>query len=60
MFGYFIIGIVVTVFLSNTPYSENAWWITTLLWPFWFAAYPGLFIIIGTVVLMILGYYWLL
>lgn len=30
---YVALGIGVTVLLSQTPYSDNAWWLTTLLWP---------------------------
>ena len=30
---YVAIGIAVTVILSQTPYSDNPWWLTTLLWP---------------------------
>lgn len=31
--GYLVLGILMTVVLSQTPYSDNAWWLTTLLWP---------------------------
>lgn len=31
--GYLALGVGVTVLLSQTPYADNAWWITTLLWP---------------------------
>lgn len=30
---YLVLGVGTTVLLSQTPYADNAWWITTLLWP---------------------------
>lgn len=30
---YLALGIAFTVALSRTPYGDNAWWLTTLLWP---------------------------
>ena len=30
---YLVIGVLVTFVLSQTPYADNAWWLTTLLWP---------------------------
>lgn len=31
---YAAIGFALTIFLfSQTPYSLNPWWLTTLLWP---------------------------
>lgn len=30
---YLALGVGMTALLSQTPYSDNAWWITTLLWP---------------------------
>ncbi len=31
--GYLAIGVLMTMLLSQTPYSDNGWIITTLLWP---------------------------
>lgn len=53
--GYLGIGVIVTVFLSQTPYADNAWWLTVLVWPLFFAAYPGLFVMIAIAVVAITG-----
>jgi hypothetical protein len=30
---YVAVGVLVTAMLSQTPYADNPWWLTTLLWP---------------------------
>lgn len=34
IFGvYLVVGVGITGLLSQTPYADNPWWITILLWP---------------------------
>lgn len=35
---YIALGIGATVMLSQTPYADNAWWKTVLLWPLFLLA----------------------
>lgn len=30
---YLALGVAVTLMLSQTPYADNPWWLTTLIWP---------------------------
>lgn len=30
---YVVVGVIVTIFLSQTPYSVNPWPVTIALWP---------------------------
>ncbi len=38
IFLYVGLGVLVTIVLSQTPYADNPWWVTTLFWPIFIVA----------------------